>query len=319
MTIDDVIIRGAIAVNVQEVGRYGADRFVVEVPLGVAPLSDANYYGSLGVAGIIIEIAQTSTGFVTLLTGQIDNVRMDFLDRVVQLCGRDLSARLIDSEISETFMNETSSQIVERIALRHGLTPNVTPTSTPVGQYYELDHARSILGINSRTANEWDLLTKLAQLENFDLSVAGIILNFNPATAGSLIMLNVRDCIGISIDAAKTLPTATTVKSWNTRQKRALTQDSGTKDRRGTTLIKPNLTTEQALELATYHRRCLMQHSLILDAKIPGEFNMVPASSVLLIGTSAMLDQVYVVDSVVREVTMHGGFVQTLRAHAKTS
>ncbi|OYV24831.1 MAG: hypothetical protein B7W99_00305 [Rhodospirillales bacterium 20-58-10] len=316
VTIDGMVTHDIIAIKVRHLGYYGADRFMVDIPLGLTAAMDANYFNTLGSAEITVEVIVPSSVSLILFIGQIDNVRIDILDRTVQLCGRDLSARLIDTEISEAFLNQTSSQIVQLIAARHGLTPNVTPTSTSVGQYYELDHARSVLGINSRSGSEWDLLSRLAQLENFDLSVTGTVLNFNMNTAQSPLALNVHDCINLYIDVAKTLPVSTSVKSWNTRSKNVISESSGIAIGASASLIKPNLTTGQAQELVKYHQKCLMQHSSILIAKMPGELDLMPAIPVFLYGTESTLDQVYMIDSVVREITTDQGFVQTLRAHA---
>ncbi|MDE8348941.1 MAG: hypothetical protein POG74_05575 [Acidocella sp.] len=301
---------------VEQTGYYSADRFTIELAMGAAPLFSAGYYSELGLAEITIEVANYPAGFSGLITGQIDNIRIDFTTSLVKLSGRNLSARLIDAEISDTFVNQTSSQIAETLALRHGLVPNVTVTSTPIGQYYELDHARSVLGLHSRSGNAWDLMAQLAQLENFSLSVVGKILNFLPPLLLQAAFLNVQSCIDLSFDMATTLPTTAIVKSWNTRNKIALNHSVGGMSGGITTLIKPNLTSEQAQLIATNHLLMLTLHSRIMKAKIPGELSMMPGTAILLAGTGSSFDQMYVVDSIVREISVKDGFTQTIRAHA---
>ena len=88
---------------------------------------------------------------------------------------------MIDAEIAQSYVNQTASQIAGTIAVEHGLIPNITKTSRLVGQYYQRDHARTVLGLNSRVTTEWELLTTLAREEDFLVSVINGTLNFEPA------------------------------------------------------------------------------------------------------------------------------------------
>ncbi len=305
--VGDTPLAGAIALEVEQVAYFCAGRFVVTVALG-----DAAYVSSLGLQTITISVAVNAAGFAVLLSGQIDNIKIDLLENTATLSGRDLSARLIDTQISETFANQTASQIATLIAGRHGLAANVTPTVTPVGQYYELDHARSGLSLHSRNGSEWNLLSALAQAEGFGLSVTGTILNFGPPSAGVPVLLTPGGCIALSLDMATTIPSGTTVKSWNTRHKAVVTQTAGTG---GATLVRPNLTSAQAANLAMNHLAALRRHATILKAVIPGETILTPASPILLSGTNSVLDQTYVIDAIIRSIDKNG-FVETIHAHA---
>jgi phage protein D len=308
--IGDAPLAGAISLEVEQVAYFAAGRFVVTVALG-----DAAYFASLGLQTITISVAVSAAGYVNLLTGQIDNIKIDLLENTAALSGRDLSARLIDTQISETFANQTASQIATVIAGRHGLAANVTPTTTPVGQYYELDHARSALSLNSRNGSEWNMLFLLAQAEGFGLSVTGTTLNFGPPAAGTPVLLTPGSCIALALDMATTIPASTTVKSWNTRNKAVVTQTAGPQSA-GATLIRPNLTSAQAGILAANHLAALRRHATILKATIPGETVLTPASPVQLSGTNSPLDQTYVIDTIIRSIDMRNGFVETIHAHA---
>ncbi len=312
VSIGDAILAGAIALEVEQVAYFAACRFVVTMPLG----GDAAFYASLGLQTITISIAVNPSGYVELLTGQIDNIRIDLAETTATLSGRDLSARLTDTEISETFANQTASQIATTIAARHGLAPNVTATVTPVGQYYELDHARSALALHSRTGTEWNMLSLLAKTENFGLSVTGTTLNFGPVGAGVPVVLAPQSCISLELDIATTIPAATTVKSWNTRNKTVVMQSAGSDSGNSTTLIRPNLTSAQASNLAANHLSVLARHGTILRAKIPGETVLTPASPILLTGTNSSLDQTYAIDAIIRSIDGRNGFAETIHAHA---
>jgi hypothetical protein len=67
--------------------------------------------------------------------GRVDKIKYCPFKRTVSIDGRDLSALLIDSKTTEKFQNMTASQVATLLANRHGLTPVVTATSTPIGNH----------------------------------------------------------------------------------------------------------------------------------------------------------------------------------------
>ncbi len=312
VTIGGAVIAGAIAVDIERVGYFSADRF--SVVFAMAEIGAAYFYG-LGAATVTISLAQLPFGFASLLTGLIDNVRVNLLNNTATIRGRDLSAGLIDAEISETFANQTASQIAAAIAARHDLTPNVTATATPVGQYYELDHARSALGLNSRASTEWNLLSWLALIEGFALSVTGTTLNFGPPVSAPSFTLTPQNCIALDFESSVAIPTMTNVKSWSARNKAVVSQTAGS-GARTTTLIRPNLNNKQAESLAVNHLAGLQMHRTVLQAVMPGELALAPGSAVLVSQTNSGFDQTYLVDLVRRAVDAERGFTQIIRAHA---
>lgn len=306
-------IVGAISLELESVAYFAADRFTLMLANG----ANTAFFVGLDAQTITIDIALSLAGYQNLIIGQIDNVRMNLLDNTVTLSGRDLSAQLIDTEISQTFVNQTSSQIATTIATRHNLMPNISATETPVGQYYEIDHARSALGLNSRSTTEWNLLSQLAQLENFIVAVAGTTLTFGPQTAtGILTVLSPQCFMALTLDIATTIPTSTTVKSWNTRNKAVVAQMAGETTGNSTTLIRPNLTTAQATIIAANHLAILARHSTILTGIMPGETSLVPTSQIMLAGTGSQLDQTYTIEAIKRSINTHSGFTQTIYAYA---
>jgi hypothetical protein len=313
-SIGGVPVPGGISLEINSVAYFAADRFRIVFAIGAAPFATTAYFAALGLQAITIKASLGGIGYATLLVGQIDNIRIDLLANTTTLSGRDLSARLIDTEISETFANQTSSQIATTIAARHQLTANVTATTVAVGQYYELDHARSALGLNSRMRTEWNLLAALAQVENYGLSVVGNTLNFCPPPATAIVSVTPQNFLAISLDIAAALPQSTTVQSWSSRNKNVVsgTQGSGA----GTTMIRPNLTAAQAQAIATNHLATLGQHSTILMGTMPADLSLMPGTQLALSGTYSIFDQTYVVQSISR--TLHGrsGFIQTIRAGA---
>lgn len=314
--IDGLPVPGATALDTESVAWFSADRFRIEFALGAAPQTSAAFFAALDAQTITINVALGGRGFVNLLTGQIDNVRLDLKENIASLCGRDLSAQLIDTEIAETFANQTASQIALTIAARHGLSANVTDTRTPVGQYYELDHARSALGAHARATTEWNLLTWLAQIENFSLSVVDTTLNFGPLPLPIPVFCTPQNFIALSLDTATTIPTTVTLKSWNTRNKMVNTQTAGSGAGIATTMIRPNLTQAQAQAIAANHLATLVQHTTILNGTMPGDLVLGPGAQIFLAGTESALDQLYTVEAVARSLDSRRGFTQTIRAYA---
>ncbi|OYV44354.1 MAG: hypothetical protein B7Z75_03960 [Acidocella sp. 20-57-95] len=309
-------VYGAVEVRIEQVGYFAADRFSVRLAVGHEPLAGLSFYAALNLQMIVIEAAMTADGYTKLLTGQVDQVQIDLAVNEVILSGRDLAARLIDAEISDSFINQTSSQIAEQLANRFGLMPNVTATTTPVGQYYQIDHARSGLGLNSRFSTAWNLLVQLAQLENYTLSVQGTILNFAPALVGDAVVVPLTSCIDAEIVVTAALPVGATVKSWNTQNKAVITKMAGNQTGTMTTLIRPNLSSIQAQALATGHLAALGRHETTLTLRLPGELTIRPNMQIVFQGTDSNIDRSYMVDAVVREIDVSHGFVETIRAHA---
>ena len=311
-SIGGVPVPGSVALEINSVAYFAADRFRIVFAIGAAPFTTTAYFSALGLQEITISASLDGLGYVTLLVGQIDNVRIDLLANTATLTGRDLSARLIDTEIAETFANQTASQIATTVAARHQLTTNVSATTTPVGQYYELDHARSALGLNSRMTTEWNLLSALAQIEDYGLSVVGNTLNFGPPPAVEVVPVTPENFISISLDIAAALPQMSTVQSWNCRNKNVVsgTQGSGA----GTTMIRPNLTAAQAQTMAMNHLATLSQHGTILTGTMPADLSLAPGMQLVLSGTYSLFDQSYVVQSISRRLQANSGFSQMIKA-----
>ncbi len=309
-------IAGAMSLEIESTGYFSADRFTLLIAVGADPAFGMDDYAGLTAQTITFDISASAGSYVSLLTGQVDNVRLDLLSNTASLSGRDLSARLIDAELSETFVNQTSSQIAAVIAARHGLSANVTPTATPVGQYYELDHARSGLGLNSRSTTEWNLLCHLAQIESFDLSVTGATLNFGPASPDGPVAMMPQNFSELTFDIATTIPEMVAIKSWNTRNKQVVSAGAGPVSGVGTSLIKPNLTTAQASTLAANHLASLQRHVIVMAGHMPGETALAPNRQIVMAGTNSRLDQAYVIDAVRRRVDPQSGFTQAVRAYA---
>ena len=111
--------------------------------------------------------------WVTMIVGEVDSLEFDPVEGLLHIHGRDRTAEFIDSKTAMSFPNQTSSEMVAKIAALHaGLQTQITPTTTPIDRYYSSTFAK-ITGESHHSSTEWDLLTELAQLEGFDVFIQG--------------------------------------------------------------------------------------------------------------------------------------------------
>lgn len=314
VSIDGVPVPGLVECEVDAGGYLLAGRFMVAFAIGAAPGFGGTFFSGLTNQNILIEAGFGGIGYVPILTGRIDAVRVDWSRNISFIYGRDMAGVLIDTEIAQSFVNQTASQIAGTIAEEHGLIGNVTPTSALVGQYYQRDHARTALGLNANITTEWELLSTLAKEEGFQVSVAGNVLNFGVAKIGVPIVVTTQQLSTLVFDAVTALPGAVTVKSWNCRSKSMVSETYGAG--LGTTIIRPNLMQSQAASLAQNHAQTLGKHQLVMQARMPADGSLAPGMRLVLSGTGVGFDQTYIVDAVTRRLNGRVGFVQDVRAHA---
>jgi len=311
----------------------GADATVTAASLSLMTEAMAEIRVGLAAAGL----PPLAALWQSLISGTIDTITIDMTAGTAQLTGRDFSALFIDTLTAESFANRTASEIAQTLALRHGLDPVVTATQTPTGRYYQDGHDLFSLYQSNATVTEWDLLNALAEAEGFDLFVQNKSLFFAPPLEQVLPALWQWMPGGLSGTTMSTLrlerslalarDIIVTVQSWNSREARMVTQTVrasalGTVHRTAAAtggnaatyvLIRPNLSAEQAMTLATNTLADLSRHERVIVATMPGELDLAPRSLVTLEGTATDFDQTYMVDEIVRRISARSGFMQTVR------
>ncbi len=321
-------VAGAIEAQIHANNHYSADRFNVSLALSADPLAAPFWSGTPDIA-LDVQMSFDGLAFSSVMQGAVDRVEIDPVRGLVHAEGRDLTAVLIETRTQETFSNRTSSEIAELMASRHNLQAQVVPTSTPVGRYYQSEHDRITLGQFSRATTEWDLLTFLAQQEEFDVFVNAQTLYFQPPSGPTnAVTLTPDDAFDIRMERALTLARdiEVTVKSWNSRQQAAFTQtarahgpgsSSGTPQRY--VYVRPNLTSDQALQVAQQKLKELSRHERAVTISMPGELAITPRSLVTIEGTGTEFDQTYYVDMLERILSAEAGFTQHLRCKNMSS
>ena len=323
---------GVTEARILSVNNFAADRFTVRAALSAADpaawQSDA----------IDIEIQLGLDGaFASLIRGTVDAIDIDPVRFTLQLTGRDYTAALIAAQTQESFQNQTSSQIATLLAGRHGLAATVTDTTTPVGRYYEIEHDSITMNQFARRTTEWDMMSFLARQEGFDLWVDGSTLYFQPPGTADSAALTPLDCTDLRLHRALTLAgdISVTVKSWNSRQQTGFVQTAkGTAGGRGGrggrgagggggglrvppqnyVVVRPNLSPDQALQLAQQVLADVSRHERVVMLSMPGELGITPRTQLALSGTNTDFDQSYVIAEIERTISFERGFTQRLRA-----
>ncbi len=273
------------------------------------------------------------SGLTSLITGQPDTIDVDPIEGVIHVEGRDLTSRFLSTRISETFANQTSSQVAGLLAQRQGLSGQISPTNTPIGRFYGSEHDRVTLDRYNRINNEWDLLVWLADHEGFSVYVTGSTLVFAPvpavlnpvltlsATPNGPLVPNVKS---LRLNRAYSLagPVSVTVKSWNSQSQINMVQ-TVTSGGNGQGLpaayvfIRPNLTSGQALALANQKLSAILAHQYMIMAELPGEVLLTSQDSVSLVGTNSAFDQNYAIETITRTFSVMDGFNEVIRARSQ--
>jgi len=341
--VDGTDIPGALSVSITSTNNYHADRFQARFAPPHTKVGAGTWAWWSKQTGLLFDIqigiaapGATEPSWKSILLGQVDTIELDRTGYLVSVDGRDLTARLIDNKIEAAYPNKTSSEIVALIAEREGLKTQITPTTTPVGRYYDAEHAYVAQDQFSRPRPEWDLITMLARHEDFDAFVDRDTLYFQPRTppdADPYVIWHTVDTSGrqtgnvLTLQARRALTIAkgirVVVRSWHSGQKRAFTRtspggrQSSVSDQPGVqqyVFIRPNLTEDQAQRFADQMRQEISQQERTISGELPGDTILTPRVIMRLEGTGTEFDRIYYPDQVTRIVDAERGYVMDFTA-----
>ena len=328
---------GLVSASIDLKNDFEAATFTIDANIEPSYSTNASWWSGQTKVVATIQIGYqsgSSVAWQTVLTGVVDDYEIDLDNRAVTFDGRDLAAQLIDTKTAQTYANQTSSEIATMLAQSVGLTPVVTATKTPVGRYYQIDHARMALGGFHTSITQWDLLIYLAQQEGFDLFVSGTSLYFQPA-ATSATPYNIfwqlgqdgvpsSNVINLRLKHALTLAkgVSVTIKSWHSGMKRAIEQRTADPDYNGKNgygtqdyvFYVPNLTPQQAINLANQRYADITRHLREISFDAPGDLVLTPRLVVVLDGTGTAFDTTYYPDAISLALSQDGGFTMNVTA-----
>lgn len=274
----------------------------------------------------------------SLVLGQVDDIDIEPNDGRLLISGRDLSARLIDARTTNRWPNQTASQIVTDIAEKYDLTPDVTPTTTPAGQFFKAAYSHL-----SRETPLWDIIVFLAEREGFDAYVKGTTLYFGPPQAeedprpwevfverdtqgrhwSNVKRLSLRRSLTLSGETSVTVishspVTGKAVNAPWTRAGRHAARSSASgyaAKRQSIVIVKPNLTAEQALEYARRVAEDITKFERTIDFHAEGDLSLSVQRKIKLTGTESSFDQDYTVAEITWTLSPQAGL--EMKVHAK--
>lgn len=317
--------------EITNVSHFTSDTFRLQCALSSMPNGyNESYWADSVNDRVQIAIGTGTQQGVPYILGQIDNAEIDHIRQILTLTGRDLSALLIDAQTTEKFQNQTSSDVANLLAARHGLTPNVAATQGKIGTYYNIDRVDL-----TRKQSEWDLLIFLAQHEGFDLWVSGSTLNFQPSLDLDSLSPYVLLCAsgqgqfanftGLKMNRSQTLARdiIVIVRSWNQRNGEAFqVQYKRTQANKGQraggqaqtySYTVPNLDQQGALNYAERTAEQISRQERVITADLEGDDTLTIRTPVQLIGTGTAFDQKYYPDQITRRISFDK-YDMTLRA-----
>ncbi|MEK7695885.1 MAG: hypothetical protein AAB419_10775 [Pseudomonadota bacterium] len=271
-----------------------------------------------------------------LIIGNVDSINFDPSGRTVDISGRDYTSLLIDSKTFDRWANQTASQIATTLAKRHGLTPQVTPTTGLVGKIYEIDKIHDRHG-----TTEWELLTWLAGVYDYVVYIQGVTLYFgpkpdpktatpyliqwqNPDQNSAFFQANVLD-LGFSRTLTVGKGVIVQVHSFNHKQKagfsvtypqgkaKGITPGTAKAPAQVYSYIIANLSQQDAQERAAKIYNDIIRHELKMNANLPGDNILVPNVMVQVSGTQTPFDSLYYVESVSRRMSFDGAYRMSVR------
>ena len=323
------LLTGVMDAEVISNNHYAADRFAASVALGADVWASASFWSSEpDILGDVQFSLDGGASFTSLVQGTVDSVVIDPMTGTIHLDGRDLTAPLIETRTQETFANRTASEIASLLAQRHNLTPCVSPTSTPVGRYYQDEHdgsrstSSAVPPRNGTFSCSWRVRKALMSSSRGRRSISSL----RTQQTDPPVVLCPSDLTDLRLERSLTLARdiEVIVKSWSSRQNSAFVQKARATSRRGAgrsggppqryVFVRPNLTPDEALKLAQRKLAELTRHERVIELSMAGELMLTPRSMIMLDGTGSDFDQTYYVDVIERRLHTSGGFTQHIRA-----
>lgn len=324
---------------------YQADRYYTELAVAALPTGNQKDFWSGGdQKKLEIRCGIKNMPAKSLIIGLIDDLEIDWLTNTVKIRGRDLSSLLMDNKTAEKFPNKTSSDVATLLATRHGMSSQVTKTTTLVGTYFQREHAKITSDVS-----EHDLLTFLAEQEGFNYWVEGNVLHFEQPPPENTKPFVVRYAaptastiangtfISLVTKRSETLAKDFSVKvvSWDAKKKRVVTAEakrsrtakvSGGINKKVNTAGGlsqpyiariPGLTKEQAQARANKIAEDISKHERSVVVEMPFDPVVDARTRLSLRGTGTEFDQAYYIEAIEYSGSFEAG--SRMEIHAKNT
>ncbi len=318
--VDGQPVAGAIDATVTSTNYFSADCFQVTLAGEADPIHSYAYWSSARRPRIeVLMSVDAGATYTSLLIGQVDNLSIDPVNKLICLDGRDLSAGMVDSCVQQAFVNQSGSAIVALLALRHGLDIEVMPTPGMVGRLYGAGYDEVALGQYSRGLTEWDVVVRLAQQANYDAYVQGSTFYFQPVSFRSktAVPLTSDDVVSVRLERALCIPENVTIglASWNSQTRDSYATAWETSGPSGQYFVsQPNLPSGMINQLVIQYNAELERHRCAIEIAMPGDLRIWPRGRLAFSGTGTSFDRTYDIECVRRSYSPMSGFRQHVRA-----
>ena len=350
--VGGVRVIGLLSYSVDDNRFYQANtfNFVLALADQVAPY-DANWWSDQTSVAVEIyggypsnPLKYTKADLTLEISGNSDDIEMDFSAQTITITGRDLTSKLIDTKRAESFITEPlqPSNVVQQIAASVGLQTSIVPTSLSVGAYTQI--VKSIVESN---ATLWDIVCKLAQIVDYVAYVQGNTLYFQPkeqmaanpyvftwnaatSTYNSPTFNGTTLKFGRNGQAARDIKV--TVMSISTKGKHVITAtaqktrvksktavkgstDSGESAINYSIFSKYARTQDEAQATANAKLKELSLHEMRMEAEAPADTELNSRRLITVNGTNTKYDQSYYPSSIVKSFSVDDGYRMTINAN----
>lgn len=285
--------------------------FSAEIPLGFPGVESA-FGPSLGDNNASV-IVTTRGQQGTLISGEIDDTDFDYIKGVLSISGRDASAKLHANKSAEKWINKHPHEIIQDIASRVGLSPQVDPIALKASRIIQIDWAHLTDGISYASVvhkfaelmgAHWYVQGSNLVVKSTDSTSAPFVINYRagPPKSSDCLELKVRR----NIQAGK--PINVKVKSWHSRKKQTFTGTSSVGGNGSTvnyTYHVPGLEQDHVNQHAKARAKENSGHEIEYTAVCAGDPTMNDASRPLQLNGTAF-SQSFKIDKIEHEFGMEG-------------
>ena len=268
----------------------------------------------------------------SMILGRIDEVNVDLSNMSVEVHGRDLTALLMDTKTTETYIDVMGSDVVADLVSRHSMLNGVITASPAVsGLTYAGDH----MTMHQERA-EWGIITDLAKIDGYQVYAKGADLIYEPipdAPSDPYVFkwewednenphrFNAKS-IRMHRDLKVSRGIQVVVKSFNTKPKLKVESSWGDGDANGGggenvvthKFVRPNLDQDAADAWAKAKYEVLKKNEMKVSIDMHGDNNLVRGDAIEVQGTDTAFDQLYFVSSIARQLNFEGGYYMTVEA-----
>lgn len=306
--------------TVREIAAKMSSEWSAVVPLQLFPGGD-EYFSSLSSNSATVAVGINGTQ-TQLITGECNNVQIDYFTGTVTLTGVDESQRLHQNKSSEKFLNKTRAEVVQIVGERNGFTVEVDPDTLMAGKKFQIDFAKMTDGVSDAS-----IIHKMTELmgarwwtKNGTLFIktgtsGAYVVQYQPAVNGRIAGNFLGMQVDLNLQALKDLNMS--VKVWDDKSKKVI---EGTANSGGQISGALNyqfrtggIDQEHADDLAKKKLQEIARHQIKATVKMVGDPDIDIGMGLQLQGTA--FDQKLEIDTIDHHISSEG-YTMTIGATA---